>query len=495
MLALLSGVPVAGVAYVASGAAAAAWSAAGSLGLLLLSGAFVSRWACSAVGRLSCDAPSETPLDGLGVFRPVVEKAAQRIAHCDSQTHQAVHARTELEARMNVRRRQIRRLEGALSQLDQPLLITDPHDQPLFCNSAAAELLQQREDDSQHDSGSAGQSPRLNGLWLSEERTEELRKIDLDRLPGLRSLLETTRTRHAATKQRTAELETTRDGQSLVYRARATGIGDEDGTLLAVVTILEDIRNEQQEKTRHAEFVSSVCHELKTPMAGIKAYTEMLADGDVTDPDEQQELFGFIEAQVDRLTRLVNNMLNLARIESGVIKVQREDCSLNDVLERAAGVVRQLAEEKQQQLLTELSELYLPVHVDQDLFGQAIINLLSNAVKYTPEGGTIRLRSRLDENQAVIEVRDTGMGIPESSLPRIFDRFYRVPENNKSAAGTGLGLSLVHYIVTELHNGTISVDSRVDEGTTFTVSVPLGHIEKGRKKPVSPVSATPARPA
>src|SRR5690606_21104867 len=151
----------------------------------------------------------------------------------------------------------------------------------------------------------------------------------------------------------------------------------------------------------------------------------------------------------------------LTRVESGVIKVQREDCELNDVLHKAFGVVQQLAAEKQIRLIPELSELYLAVHLDRDLFGQAVINLLSNAVKYTPAGGEVRLRSRMDEDQAVIEVRDTGMGIPAESLPRLFQRFYRVPENNHAAAGTGLGLALVHYIVAELHNGSIAIDSVV----------------------------------
>ncbi|MEQ9068270.1 MAG: sensor histidine kinase, partial [Gimesia chilikensis] len=101
----------------------------------------------------------------------------------------------------------------------------------------------------------------------------------------------------------------------------------------------------------------------------------------------------------------------------------------------------------------------------------------------------VRLRSRMEDNTAVIEVRDTGMGIPENSLPHIFDRFYRVPENNRSAAGTGLGLALVHFIVTNVHNGSISVQSVVNKGTCFTVTIPLGHKEQKKKKQLaSPVT-------
>jgi two-component system phosphate regulon sensor histidine kinase PhoR len=221
---------------------------------------------------------------------------------------------------------------------------------------------------------------------------------------------------------------------------------------------------------------------LKTPLSSMKAFIEMLADGDVTEFEQQLELYGFIDVQIDRLTRLINNMLNLARIESGVIKIQREDCGLNEVLEKALEVVAPMAHEKRIQLIPELSELYLPVNVDRDLFGQGVINLLSNAIKYTPEGGEVHLQSRMGEAEAVIEVRDNGMGIPEDSLPRLFQRFYRVPENNKAAAGTGLGLALVQYIVADVHNGRVSVSSKVNAGSCFTVQIPLGHRKSSKRK-------------
>ena len=133
-------------------------------------------------------------------------------------------------------------------------------------------------------------------------------------------------------------------------------------------------------------------------------------------------------------------------------------------------------------VISELSDMYLAAHIDQDLFGQAVINLLSNAVKYTPQGGELRLRSRMDEGDAVIEVRDTGMGIPTDSLPHIFDRFYRVEQNNKAAQGTGLGLALVHYVVTDVHGGHIDVQSEVNTGTCFTIRIPLGHKGQPRRE-------------
>lgn len=426
----------------------------------LATGVMVARWHREAAARLHQPALRGASQRGTGIFRSLLQQACSHVAQLENENREIVHGKTELEAKTRVRRKETRRLETALNALEQPVVITDNGDTVQFCNVAARSLFR---------SAAGGEA--------------ETADIDLNAVPQLRKLIELTRSRNAATASRKTEFEIDIGGETAAYRATAVNVfGEHDGAPVGVVTVLADIGDERDENTRHAEFVSSVCHELKTPMSSIKAFVEMLMDGDVEDPDEQRELCGFIDVQVDRLTRLVNNMLNLTRIQSGVIQVEREDCELNGILNKALDVVRPRADEKQIRLVSELSDLYLAVHVDRDLFGQAVINLLSNAVKYTPEGGEVRMRSRMDENRAVIEVRDNGMGIPEESLSHIFDRFYRVPQNNKAAAGSGLGLALVQYITTELHNGQISVDSTVNEGTCFTITIPLGHLDQGGRK-------------
>ncbi|NOX55438.1 MAG: PAS domain-containing protein [Planctomycetes bacterium] len=441
------------------------WSAAGvavfaSVTTSLLTWGIIARWAQRTADSLRQPGWSSATSPREGPFGCLIDVAAEHLRSIESRLQREVRHRLELEALVQVRSQKVRRLEMAFSALDTPVLVTDSEDRILYCNPAAL---------------------RLFGRGDKDGAEEAFESLDLASLPALRDLVLETRLRASATSQRSTELELSVGGEVIAYRGKAVNVYGEGGVHLGVVTVLSDIRDERLAKTRHAEFVSAVSHEMKTPLASIKAFIEMLMDGDVADPEEQQELYGFIDAQVDRLTRMINSMLNLARIESGVIKIQRQDCELNEQLEKAADVIRPVAEEKQIRFVTELSELYLPVHVDPELFGQAIINLLSNAVKYTPSGGEVRLRSRMEEDQAVIEVRDTGMGIPEDSLPHIFDRFYRVPENNKAASGTGLGLALVHYIITDVHNGSIRVTSRVDEGTCFTLKLPLGHLEPKRR--------------
>lgn len=394
-----------------------------------------------------------------GVFSPLVGEAMQVLTENRHVAESAFAQKTELEAKSHVSRRRTQQMHQTLESLSQPVVITDTRDEVQFHNPAAAEFFAE-----------------FHACDLSGHPS-------LQAIPELLALIRETRECNEAADRRKTEFELHLDGTDRAVRAVTRAVYDVDHTLLGVTSTLEDIVDERIEKQRHSEFVSKVAHELKTPMASIRAYIEMLQDGDVDDPDEAQELYGFIDLQVNHLTRLVNNMLDLTRIQSGVIEILREDCELNEVLRHSIETVEPMAEDKGIRVISELSELYVPVHVDTDQFGRAVINLLSNAVKYTPEGGEVRVRSRVhDDRHATIEVRDNGMGIPENSLPHIFDRFYRVPQNNKAATGTGLGLALVQYIVTEIHGGSIRVESKVGEGTCFLVTIPLGHRDQSRQQ-------------
>lgn len=391
-----------------------------------------------------------------GVFGPLLSEALLRIEELEERAAVTGQAKTELEARVHLSRRRLRHFQGAIDTATDGIVLTDATGRILHANPVAVRIYRQ---------GDA--EPR---------KPAALTDVEFGAFPAVLQAVRQMLDRPLAAAR---ALEFSTDGTAnITHRAVVRSIADDDGHLLGTAVQFTDVRHETEERQRHAEFVSSVCHELKTPMASIRAYNELLRDGDAQTEAERVELCDFIENQVDRLTRLVNNMLNLSRIQSGVIKMQRDDLELNDVLQPAIETVRQLADEKNIRLIPELSELYLAVHADKDLLGQVVINLLSNAIKYTPSGGEVRLRTRLAGDRCVIEVKDTGMGIPADSLPRLFDRFYRVPQNNAAAAGTGLGLALVKYITTDLHNGSITVQTEVGAGSTFTISLPFGHLDK-----------------
>jgi two-component system phosphate regulon sensor histidine kinase PhoR len=238
------------------------------------------------------------------------------------------------------------------------------------------------------------------------------------------------------------------------------------------MAVLQDISYEKAVQRRHAEFVSSVSHEMKTPLAGIKAYVELLVDGEAEDEATREEFLQVINGQAERLQRLIDNLLNLARIEAGVVEVSKTPRSLNEVLEEAANVIQPAAEKKSITLGRELSPMYIGVLADRDMLLQAAINLLSNAVKYTPVGGRVTLRSRLAEREAIFEVEDTGVGLSPEDCEKVFEKFYRVKKDRDMAAGTGLGLPLAKHIVEDVHGGKLTVQSQLGVGSTFRITLP-----------------------
>ena len=165
-------------------------------------------------------------------------------------------------------------------------------------------------------------------------------------------------------------------------------------------------------------------------------------------------------------------MLNLARIEAGVVQVSKQPQSLNELLAESLHIVQPSAEAKRIRLVSELSPLYLSVFADRDMLLQAAINLLSNAVKYTSNGGKVVLRSRLDDNQVRFDVQDTGVGLSEENCSRVFEKFYRVKKDQVMASGTGLGLPLAKHIIEDVHGGSLTVESILGQGSTFIATLP-----------------------
>jgi two-component system phosphate regulon sensor histidine kinase PhoR len=223
------------------------------------------------------------------------------------------------------------------------------------------------------------------------------------------------------------------------------------------------------------DFVSSVSHELRTPLASIKAYVEMLIDGEADDDKTKREFYEVIQNEANRLSRLIDNILNISRIESGLVKVNKHPQSLMVILKEALEVIAPQARLKNITLEERLTPAMYQTTADKDMLYQAVLNLLSNCVKYTPEGGTITVQTVVDETKRKVTTRisDTGVGIPPKDLPFVFDKFYRSEANSRMAKGTGLGLSLVKHIIETVHHGRIFVESHVGKGSTFGFELDL----------------------
>ena len=243
-------------------------------------------------------------------------------------------------------------------------------------------------------------------------------------------------------------------------------------TLLGGYLLWRDMRREAHIAELRTHFVSSVSHELKTPLTSIRMFAELLQMRESND-SQQTHFLNTIVSESERLTRLLNNVLDFSRIERGQKTYRLEPAPLADVVEAAVRTIQYPLTQQGFALDLDVREGIPPVDVDRDALQQAILNLLTNAMKYSGENREIMLRLRTENGVAVIQVSDRGIGIAEKEQSRIFEKFYRVPiPENREISGTGLGLSLVAHIV-EAHGGTVDVQSMPGQGSTFSIRIPL----------------------
>lgn len=242
------------------------------------------------------------------------------------------------------------------------------------------------------------------------------------------------------------------------------------------VLVFHDVTDLRRLERLRQDFVANVSHELKTPLAAIKAYTETLLDSALHDEEVNVRFLHRIEEQAERLNQLILDLLRIARLESGEEVFHHEPLVLVEALEACAESHQSRAESKGLTLTLELAPIEPTTRViaDEEAFHQIFDNLIDNAIKYTPAGGTIRVLGALQVAEAAVEitVADSGIGIPRDDLPRVFERFYRVDKaRSRELGGTGLGLAIVKHVVGSI-GGQITVESRLGEGTRFRVKLP-----------------------
>lgn len=242
-----------------------------------------------------------------------------------------------------------------------------------------------------------------------------------------------------------------------------------------MVVVIREITRDKEAAEQKSEFVSRVSHELRTPLSSIRAYMEMLIDGEASDDDTRREFYSIIQGETNRLSRLIDNLLCISRIESGVVKVQRELVSLPQIVRDVLDVMQPQARAKEIELVGDAAPRYVQVFADRDMIYQALLNLVNNAVKYTPAQGRvdIMIEVQSDLRRVNVHVADTGVGVPVEEIPHVFEKFYRVRQHKIMAQGTGLGLNLVKQIIERVHAGTVCVKSNNKQGSTFTFSLPI----------------------
>lgn len=227
------------------------------------------------------------------------------------------------------------------------------------------------------------------------------------------------------------------------------------------------------------EFVANVSHELKTPVASIQGFAETLRDGAISDPEKAKQFLEIVAAHAGRLSAIIEDLLQLSRIEQEAENPQIifERHSIKIVLEAAKTVCDSKALEKNIILEVKCDD-GLTENINSVLLEQAVSNLIDNAIKYSEKNSVVKIEASSEGKNIRIEVKDSGCGIPKEHLPRIFDRFYRVDKGrSRKLGGTGLGLAIVKHIA-QVHGGYVSVESTVDQGSTFVIHIPSEHISK-----------------
>lgn len=244
---------------------------------------------------------------------------------------------------------------------------------------------------------------------------------------------------------------------------------------LGSVMIMHDITKQAELEKMKGEFISNVSHELRTPITSIKSYVDTLCKhGEKLEPDIYREFLEIIDSEADRLMSLVNEVLELSKLEESEREFEMVPQDISAAVEYTMRAVQMMAKERGISLSLVCDNKLPQVQMNRESIERAVINLVTNAIKYTPNGGKIEVTVEyipMPEHEVKVSVKDNGIGIPEDDIPFIFDRFYRVEKKVHTIKGTGLGLTIVKRII-EKHNGRISCESELGHGTTFTVVLP-----------------------
>lgn len=347
----------------------------------------------------------------------------------------------ELSRRLSGLGRQQAQLRAFLGAMQEGVVAIDPQDRVIFSNAMGRRLLHL--DPGEH-------------------------QLDMTQMP--RGLLEVLSEVRAAGTRAHSEIIQKIDDEEIIIDARGAPFTADDDS--GVVLVLYDITNMRRLERVRTDFIANVSHELKTPLTSIQGYVETLLDGAIHDDEYNTRFLEKTHVQVNRLTLLVADLLSLARIESTSFRAESEPVDLREIIMESVTYRHDPLRSKQLELDLDLPDEPLLVDGESEGLRQIIDNLLDNAMNYTPEKGRISVRLRSEGYDGILRIEDTGIGIPEDALARIFERFYRVDKGrSRELGGTGLGLSIVRNIVQRMQ-GTVAVESEVGRGTTFTVTLP-----------------------
>ena len=340
------------------------------------------------------------------------------------------------------------RLETILNSMSEGVLLVNGQSEITYANPAGISMLNLPENYVGRALIEINRIPQLQALVRNAEKTQEL----------------------AFSEIRLANLNESEAEVTVVPVASQS----------EYVIVIHDVSKLRRLERIRADFVANVSHELRTPLTTIRGYAETLLTNGNTKTKKRKEFLVKILKHSDRLSRLVSDLLELARLETGDVKLDRTQCHLKEFHEQVLDVFEPVLEESGVTLEWEIPDDLPQISVDSQLFMQVFVNLIDNAIKYTPDAGVVTVSAELggpnsdSTNEVVVHIQDTGIGIPSESQPRVFERFYRVDKGRaRKMGGTGLGLAIAKHILL-CHNGRIWLESELGQGTVFHFAIPIG---------------------
>jgi len=266
-------------------------------------------------------------------------------------------------------------------------------------------------------------------------------------------------------------LDISTEESPLILRASFSVIQKETGFVNGLITVLHDITEQEKIEMERREFVANVSHELRTPLTTMRSYLEALADGSWQDENIAPHFINVVQTETERMIRLVNDLLNLSKMDSKDYQLNKEVVEFNSFFHRIIDRF-EMSKSQNVKFIRYIPETPYFVEIDTDKLTQVIDNIISNAIKYSPDGGNIRFGFTVQGNMLKVMISDDGMGIPKENLGKIFDRFYRVDKaRSRAMGGTGLGLAIAKEMI-KAHNGTIWAESEEGVGTTIFFTLP-----------------------
>jgi len=386
---------------------------------------------------------------------PVAETMAAVRSTWSGRVDQATGKVREAEIRQRLTEAEREHAEAILDTLRDAVIVTDAFNEISAANHRAGEVL--------------GFDPR-------DAIHRPIREVITD--DRLRTLIEEVCSAGVANRQKSVEHRVAREGHPgdapIEFDVTLSALPGQQDAVGGVVAILRDVTREREISQMKSDFVSQASHELRTPLSSINAYVEMLLDGEVADDSAKTEAYQIIKGEAERVGRMIDNMLNISRIEAGIHSVDRTEVDFVAVCKEVIETMLPQAKAKDIKLSVKAGPLIYTAEADRDMIYQVVMNLVSNGIKYTPEGGRVTVSVENDDatRSVLVTVADTGLGIPPDAIARVFEKFYRIESYKRVAKGTGLGLNLVKHIVETVHGGKIDVTSQLGMGSKFWFTIP-----------------------